>query len=532
MAWGSNLFPLLIIVAGGRFTGLFVYSPSVGAGNLVDSIAAQPGTDPVGNPYVAGIASYNRAANQATALNGGALQFISNIALGTITGQYSQFPIPGVGTLVYMGALNGFLLGSSSHTSQTEAIIVPSGDTTGATDSTVLKDAFLTTNVVRLLPGTYYVTQGQVVVGLGQRLYGNGAMIMLAGAAAGPAVTLFSATGSSRFLTAEAHDLIIDGSGGANNSVGLQAGDISQIYLENVRVQNFGGGTGVGFSIVNQVNFTEQLHGQIYAVNCDQCLTFSVNGGSSGSFERLALDFWGEPNTGGFLVLMRNNATLLNGRLAIRGNMQGAGGAVLIMENTATIQQSFQLDIGVENDATSGAGPQTIDFISASNTIDAYGQMQFLQVAGGTAWTASNNNGNLNYQGTIYGDPALTVKVRNFEWTQITTGFPAGWSGTVAVRHSWNSGDVRILWELQIAATTVVTAGETVLAAAALGTDFRPTSAKNLPASEITGGGIAAGTFAGMQVTTGGGLIFQGAGFTPAGSASFLTGEAIYSNSI
>jgi hypothetical protein len=58
MVWNTSSFQLLIISAGGGFTGLFVYSPIPGAGNLIASIAAQAGTDPYGNPYKAGIASY------------------------------------------------------------------------------------------------------------------------------------------------------------------------------------------------------------------------------------------------------------------------------------------------------------------------------------------------------------------------------------------------------------------------------------------------------------------------------------------
>lgn len=54
MGWQNNIFPLLIIDASGAFTGLFVYSPAPGAGNLLVSIAAAAGTDPYGNAYLAG----------------------------------------------------------------------------------------------------------------------------------------------------------------------------------------------------------------------------------------------------------------------------------------------------------------------------------------------------------------------------------------------------------------------------------------------------------------------------------------------
>jgi hypothetical protein len=40
-----------VVVAGGTGSGLFIYSPAVGAGNLIYSVSASNGTDPYGNPY-------------------------------------------------------------------------------------------------------------------------------------------------------------------------------------------------------------------------------------------------------------------------------------------------------------------------------------------------------------------------------------------------------------------------------------------------------------------------------------------------
>jgi hypothetical protein len=61
-AWSNQLVNLLVIAAQkAGYSGLFVYSPAPGAGNLILSIAAVPGTDPYGNAYrpilVAGLAS-------------------------------------------------------------------------------------------------------------------------------------------------------------------------------------------------------------------------------------------------------------------------------------------------------------------------------------------------------------------------------------------------------------------------------------------------------------------------------------------
>jgi hypothetical protein len=54
LGWQTNIFPLLIITSGSGFTGLFIYSPGPGKGNLIASFAAQAGTDPYGNAYATG----------------------------------------------------------------------------------------------------------------------------------------------------------------------------------------------------------------------------------------------------------------------------------------------------------------------------------------------------------------------------------------------------------------------------------------------------------------------------------------------
>jgi len=58
MGWGSNIFPLLIVTSSGGFTGLFVYSPSPGHGNLIYSVTGASGTDPYGNPFTATATMY------------------------------------------------------------------------------------------------------------------------------------------------------------------------------------------------------------------------------------------------------------------------------------------------------------------------------------------------------------------------------------------------------------------------------------------------------------------------------------------
>src|SRR5215469_8017914 len=55
VGWNSSVFPLLIVTPSGGFTGLFLYSPGPGTGNLIGSWTAAAGTDPYGNAFPQGI---------------------------------------------------------------------------------------------------------------------------------------------------------------------------------------------------------------------------------------------------------------------------------------------------------------------------------------------------------------------------------------------------------------------------------------------------------------------------------------------
>jgi hypothetical protein len=77
MGWNNEIFSLLIVTSGGGFTGLFVYSPAPGAGNLIASVAAQAGTDPYGNAYSRGVASYAGGGTAESLLTGGLMQLIA-----------------------------------------------------------------------------------------------------------------------------------------------------------------------------------------------------------------------------------------------------------------------------------------------------------------------------------------------------------------------------------------------------------------------------------------------------------------------
>jgi hypothetical protein len=72
----------LVVVSGSSAngsTGIFVYSPAPGPGNLVASVASLPGTDSYQNAYLAGVASYDPLSVPAIAqsMHGAITQFFT-----------------------------------------------------------------------------------------------------------------------------------------------------------------------------------------------------------------------------------------------------------------------------------------------------------------------------------------------------------------------------------------------------------------------------------------------------------------------
>jgi hypothetical protein len=67
-----------LVIVSGPGAGVFVYSPSAGAGNLVASMAGAAGTDSYGNAYVAGVTAYPTVSGQKYA-----------VELGNLSGPYA-----------------------------------------------------------------------------------------------------------------------------------------------------------------------------------------------------------------------------------------------------------------------------------------------------------------------------------------------------------------------------------------------------------------------------------------------------------
>lgn len=74
-SWSNTGTTLIVVqeqITG--FSGIFGYSPTVGAGNLVFSVSASAGTDPYGNDYAAGVVSYDETNHLFTQLAAGLLR--------------------------------------------------------------------------------------------------------------------------------------------------------------------------------------------------------------------------------------------------------------------------------------------------------------------------------------------------------------------------------------------------------------------------------------------------------------------------
>jgi hypothetical protein len=423
----STIFANRVIVSGPG-EGMFSYFPSVGPDNLVASTGiAVAGTDPYGNKYLTGDTSYIFFAGTFFACQLGSGGITWYMGGAHESSPYTQTVSVGQDTAIGPYLAPGMVLGDGGFGSQLrEAWIGPSGDATGAKDTAALVAAFGGTgftliNVVHLLPGTFYVTQGQVVLGLGQYLRGAGmsaTIVKLVGAVAGPAITIRNSGASTPFQYGGIYDLTVDGSSAAANSIGVAFGDMNGMQIMNVACNNFGGGSGVGFYGQNLHSFCEQLRFSGEAVACDQSFVLDGSGAGGGDFERMEMSLWTSPNTGGYTFILRSGVGVLDSSIRIRGNSDGGGGTghgggvILFGGASLSTVQNCHLDVQVEQDATAGSAAQTINFFVAGSQISScYGILDFFQPGGALAFAASNNAGNFFFTGTVNGDATLATSM-------------------------------------------------------------------------------------------------------------------------
>ena len=161
-----GLLSVLLIATSLAGSGIFVYDPSPGAGNLIGSETAVSGDDLYGNLALPGKVTYffkptAPPGYYAIQQFGASFNFYSaateagpwtQLAALALTMTSSTLHPPPAGLLQVTGT--GFSLNG------TEVTYFPSGDTTGATDGPVMNNLLAAGASIRLVPGVYYTNTG------------------------------------------------------------------------------------------------------------------------------------------------------------------------------------------------------------------------------------------------------------------------------------------------------------------------------------------------------------------------------------
>ena len=145
-AWTNQVTSLIILTEQSTgFSGLFGYSPSAGAGNLIFSIAAVSGTDPYGNAYQSGITDYS-GANIWAQLQAGVIN---------LNGAAGQFQTGQLGT---SGSGTTFLSsGLETNTDSGAEVITQSATAAGGSSTVTISAADFQVNHNAVISGTLTV---------------------------------------------------------------------------------------------------------------------------------------------------------------------------------------------------------------------------------------------------------------------------------------------------------------------------------------------------------------------------------------
>lgn len=349
---GSVITGSTIIVYGSN-GGVFMYSGTPAANNLVLADVAVNTTDPYGNQIFAGLNILTPfTAGQARLLNiaGGPGQSAGIQWYFSTVGQNTWQTGPGIGPqaatqltvatdalsfLSATGGGNNRVIIQATHGFQFQNIIYvfPSGDTTGATDGVNITAAVAalpaTGGQVVLGPGHYYMTTTNnlsITAAKPVWIMAHGAFISAVGALGGDLISWFDATnpvGRSYFGGGWIGG-IIDGNTAPAGVTAMHFGDVEAAVMRDLTIQNFP--TGQSLRLDNANWWTEEADMRVVIVNCPGP-TFEVTGGFR-SFGYGNFDFTIISNTGLNGVQILNGAFLYHGSLRMRGNFFGNSVAV------------------------------------------------------------------------------------------------------------------------------------------------------------------------------------------------------------
>ena len=412
-------------------------------------------------------------------------------------------------------------------------LVRPSGDATGATDPVNVHAILSAYGVAELAPGTFYGNatvighEGQYVRGARRQVtFWNLTTTGIPAFQWTPANSSVFSTHGTGGVTG----VTITGQSGtvnpADGSIGAQ---MDSIYLleSDIEVIN----CQYGLLQSNQYFWSEGGRHFLVANGCTNPVVWqcAATGGASrtGSFDRSELTVVhvdtlnGSYGNGGVQLLA--GAQILGGKIKQIGNYGGTGQAADALAvtgslpispfNASSIGPGTTIEHALEYDGT-GTQPGTVlvgggSFIQAGGTLD-YVNFGVSSLTGSSPW---------QFSGPVAGDNTLISK----QWQSITSGFPAGWSGSVIFRNNLSdAGEVMLQVILSVTNGTVITFGETICTLPAA---FTPGNFKSFACNFYNGAAVTLDPF---QLASGtGALQYVGAGFTAGATAQF-SGQFTY----
>ncbi|HEV2376686.1 MAG TPA: hypothetical protein VGS19_31495, partial [Streptosporangiaceae bacterium] len=289
---------------------------------------------------------------------------------------------------------------ASAAQTQPVTALLPSGDTSGKTDSANISNAFAALPVVTdtdtglpysvgsvlLGPGNFYVN-AQITKPPKADLIGSGpgTVIFVVGSITGIYSHHGATSGPKQHATKSGTiaNLVVDGTKALANSIGIDVGDGWGHRIDHVWVNNFTGTSAIGLSVCNRQFWTEKLVARhVTLVNNTTAVQHWLSGGAfSQEYQDVEYYIWVEPDQNGIIV----EGVGWNGSMRVRGNiMKGAGGnAVITLKagsgNNAAMHGFF--DISTEVNGTGALNPASISFGDASQ--GPFAGTGFLRFTGG-----------------------------------------------------------------------------------------------------------------------------------------------------
>lgn len=308
--------------------------------------------------------------------------------------------------------------------------LMPSGDTTGATDAANIAAAFsalpsvadtdtglsYTVGVVLLAPGDFYVnsaiTKPPKVDLIGS---GPGTVIFVVGNVTGIYAHHGATTGPEQHATKSGTiaNLVVDGTNAGASSYGIDIGDGWGHRLDHVWVNNFTGASAIGLYVVNRQFYTSEFVARdVILVNNTTAVEHglaSTTGDNSQEYQDVEYNIWAEPNQNGII----NQGVTWNGSMRVRGNFlkgTASGYAVLTLQvdttsgNNAGMKGFFDISVEMDASGTNSVNPGTIVFgDSSQGPFVGVGYLRF------TAGHANPAPGQLQFRGVVI-DTSNTIQ--------------------------------------------------------------------------------------------------------------------------